>query len=528
MTDKEQAPQAEDQSAEVGRGALYLTITKLWFLLSGYLILFILPRVLGDGERGVALFGKYQVVNGFAAIFNALVVQGTMQAVSRFVGRDASQGDGVRRAAYRLQAMVGGGLFAVQIITAPYIAENVYNDPTLTTPLRCAAFILLFYSFYAIFVGYLNGSKLFKKQAIIDFSYSTLKVVGVLAGAWALQDVFSGEAGGVAGAFAGFATAAGAVAVMGFVFSGRATGPGDTGVRELFKFQLFTMAFTFVATWVARGDLQILKIRLGGAENTDLVDVLAGHYGAAQAFSTIPYQLVFAITLVLFPLVSAYAGRDDDRLRTYIRQTTRYAAMIAMMIVCLFVSCPERTVNVLFKPEYAPAAEALRVLCSGYFFYSIFFIMCAIITASGRPGISVALVGVVGLIQAGLAWVLVEEHQNIGIAAATTTGMIIGMILAHCYLKKTYGQGVMASMLFKVVAAGLVVGAAAHFLFARATFWGGSGVLANVGGTGIVSKGVTVGGFGVLCVVYLGLLLVLGVFDDEDKARFGKILRRSK
>ncbi|MCB1282176.1 MAG: oligosaccharide flippase family protein, partial [Salinibacterium sp.] len=432
------------------------------------------------------------------------------------------QADSVRRAAYRLQLILGGGLFLVLFLAAPIVAERLYDDPGLTTPLRCAAFILLFYAFYSVSTGYLNGRKLFKKQAVADFAYSTLKVFGILLGAWLLQ----GWVGGVAGAFAGFAAAAGCVMLIARRFAGPATGPGETSTRELFSFQTFTMAFTFVVTWVSKGDLQILKVALD--HDADRVNVLAGEYGVASQFATIPYQLVFAITLVLFPLVSAHAGRDPERIRLYIRQTTRYAAMIAMAVVCLFAACPERTVLILFKAAYLPAAGPLRLLALGYFCYSVFFIMCAVITASGRPRVSLALVGVVLAIQVVLGWALVDRYEGLGVALGTTLGMLAGLVLAQVYLVKSYGQGIVSSVLLRVVGSGLIIAALAQLLLARSTLWGGVGLLANVGGSGLVSKLVTVGGFSVLGCGYIALLMFLGVIDADDRARFTKMLRRGR
>ena len=514
-----QDKEAHDETQKVGRGALYLTMTKLWFMVSGYVIVFGLPRILGEGEAGKSLYGKYGVVNGLSAIINALVVQGTTQAVSRFVGRDPSQGDGVRRAAYRLQAMLGGGLFAIMFTTAPWVAGSLYGDPALATPIRCAAFILLFYAFYSIYLGYLNGSSLFKKQALVDFSYSTLKVAGVLGGAYLLKE----SLGGVGGAFAGFAAAALCVLLLGRFMAGPAKGPGETRVKTLFAFQTFTMAFTGVATAVTRGDLQVLKLALQG---TPGVDVAAGEYTAAQQFSTIPYQMVFAITLVLFPLVSAHAGRDHDRIRLYIRQTTRYASMIAMAIVCLFVACPERTLTILYRQEYATAAAPLRFLCFGYLFYSILFIICSIFTAAGKPAKSLGLVGSVLVLEVLLAWFFVKEYGQVGVAAATALSMFLGLVAGHVLMLKDFGQGLQLSKMARIFASGLVVGGLAHALLARATLWGATGVLSSVGGTGMLSKLITVGGFSVLGIFYLVLLSLTGVLDAEDKARFRKVLRR--
>ena len=523
MTDSKDRVQ-EDDARNIGRGALYLTMTKLWFMVSGYIVYFGLPRILGAGEEGKALFGKYQVAIGLASIANALAVQGTTQAIARFVGR--GKVGGVRAAAIKLQAILGGGAFLLIFFGAPIIADRLYSDDSLTTPLRCSAFITLFYSFYGIYLGYLNGSREFAKQALVDFSFSTLKVLGVLCGAALLKDVLDP----VSGPIVGWAGAALVVLVMGRILCGPARGGNDVSVGELLRFQMFTMLVAGAATAVAKADLQVVKIGLENFHDMtkDAIDAAAGEYSAAQVFATIPYQMVFAITFILFPLVTAASDNDLEKLKGYVKQTTRYAAMIAGLVVSLFVACPERTLMVLFRPEYAAGAGALRYLALGYFAYSVFFIMVSIITASGRPGVSFSLVIGTFVLQLLLGFPLVAAMGAPGAALATMIAMLSGLIAANVVAKKTFGQGAECSIMLRIVGCGAVVGLVGHALLARSTFWGGSGVLANIGGTGMVSKLLTVGGFSVLGLTFIILLVIVGIFSDEDKARFTKILKRGK
>ncbi|MFT7618582.1 MAG: stage V sporulation protein B [Planctomycetota bacterium] len=521
MTDPK-AESLEDDAQKIGRGALYLTGTKLWFMVSGYIIYFGLPRILGSGEEGKALFGKYQVAIFLASIANALAVQGTTQAIARFVGR--GKVGGIRAAAIRLQTMLGGGAFLLLFFSAPYIAEHVYDDTSLTRPLQCSAFITLFYAFYGIYMGYLNGSREFAKQALVDFSFSTLKVIGVLCGAFFLKNALDP----VSGPIVGWAGAALVVLVMGRVLCGPAKAGDDVSVKELFNFQIFTMLVAGAATAVAKTDLQVVKIGLAKFHDmpSAQVDAIAGEYSAAQVFATIPYQLVFAITFILFPLVTAASDNDREKLKGYVVQTTRYAAMIAGAIVPLFVACPERTLMVLFPPEFADGAPALRFLALGYFCYSVFFIMVSIITASGRPGVSFLLVAITFALQIACGAPLVAAMGANGAALGTMIAMFIGLLVANRFATKNFGQGVVCSVMIKIAVCGAIVGGVAHVLLARATLWGGHGVLANIGGTGIVSKLLTAGGFSALGVIYIFVLVKTKIFDDEDMQRFRKVLKR--
>ncbi|MEZ6195776.1 MAG: hypothetical protein R3F20_08610 [Planctomycetota bacterium] len=54
------AASAADETRSIGRGALFLTVTKFWFLASGFVIYAGLTKILGGGEgsRSSATTGR--------------------------------------------------------------------------------------------------------------------------------------------------------------------------------------------------------------------------------------------------------------------------------------------------------------------------------------------------------------------------------------------------------------------------------------------------------------------------------------
>src|ERR1051325_6621981 len=191
----QEAPPA-DVARVAGRGTIYITAAKLWFMASGALIYVALPRLLTPEQ-----FGLYQVVIGVVSIINAVVVTGTSQTVSKYISQEESKADSVKANALKLQIPVGGGLALSFFLLAPVIASYL-NDPRLANHLRLASLITLSYSFYAVFTGYFNGTKKFLTQAALDMTYSTLKLALIVL----LVSLGYGVGGGVGG----FALAAGA------------------------------------------------------------------------------------------------------------------------------------------------------------------------------------------------------------------------------------------------------------------------------------------------------------------------------
>src|SRR5207245_1343592 len=89
----------EQRAVSAGRGLLYITFAKLWFMVGGYAILFALPHVL---DRD--LVGQWSVILGWVSWPNNVMVNATIQGVSR----SGSVGQPSQRAALRLLLLVGG------------------------------------------------------------------------------------------------------------------------------------------------------------------------------------------------------------------------------------------------------------------------------------------------------------------------------------------------------------------------------------------------------------------------------------
>src|SRR5262249_23593140 len=221
-----------DVARVAGRGTIYISAAKVWFILSGSAIHFVLPRKL-SGED----FGLYQVVVGIVSVVNAVIVTGTSQAVSKYISEDVTRADAVKRKALKIQLVVGGvvslGFFAL----APVIADYL-SDPRLTSPLRVASLITFAYAFYSVFTGYFNGQKKFSTQAALDASYSTLKL------SFSVLLVWSGL--GVLGGVAGFAAAAFAILVISALVAGTGQRGVESRIRGLLSFQFYLLAFTLV------------------------------------------------------------------------------------------------------------------------------------------------------------------------------------------------------------------------------------------------------------------------------------------
>jgi O-antigen/teichoic acid export membrane protein len=185
-----------DVARTTGRGFLVITGAKAWFLLTGAVVNLGLPSFFDRfADQGAAAFGDFNLVMNLVSILNMVMIAGTLQAVSKIVSEVPAQAGSVVRQSLRVQLLLGVPIAAAFALAAP-LAAAAWRDPALTVPVRLSAGVVLMYSFYAVFVGYFNGTKRFTHQAGLDIGFATIKSLLILGA------VLAGF--GVVGAVVGF------------------------------------------------------------------------------------------------------------------------------------------------------------------------------------------------------------------------------------------------------------------------------------------------------------------------------------
>lgn len=422
-SDPPQEGPPEDTARTTGRGFLVITGAKLWFMVTGAVIQLGLPIFLGSPEK----FGVFKVVTEAISLVNMVMITGTLQAVSKLVSERPAQARRIVGQAMKLQLGLGVPIALAYFLLSPWIAQR-FNDATLTPLMRLSSVIIAAYAFYAIFVGYLNGIKAFVKQASLDITFATLKMVGIVG------LVLLGL--GVLGAVAGFVGASLIICVISGVWvwrllarqklkedaGARAPGPRD-GLKRLLGYLVLIMLFTFALNGLMRADLFLLKSitaevpeRLASADTVFklISNKFAGFYGAVLNIARIPYQGVIAVTFVIFPLISEATFRDDlARTRDYIRDTMRYCLLLIVSVGGLLALHSDAIIGGLYAVEYQAAAPALAILSVSIVFFALLYVATTMIIGSGHPVVAVVIMALAMAVSAGLNWwVLNEIHAQ--------------------------------------------------------------------------------------------------------------------
>lgn len=429
--------EAVDVAGLAGRGTIYITAAKVYFILSGYAIHFLLPRLMSVEE-----FGLYEVVVKAVSIVNAVVIVGTYQAVSKYISQEEDKADSIRIKALELQLLVGGGISLGFFLAAPVISSYM-NDSRLAGYLRLASLITLAYSFYAVFTGYFNGQKRFLAQAAVDMAYSTLKLAFILLLVWLGYGVWGG--------IGGFALAAASAFLIAAAAAGRAKRRGEVRARELLRFQVYLLLFTFVLNLLQKLDLMLVKAL--SSPDAAAASENAGYYSAAMNLANITYQVIASAAPIIFPLISrATFLQDRDEARTYIANAVRYTLMVMAAVATIFSANSSQAISFIYPQSYQAGRIALAIAAYGMLLFGLLQVFTTIISASGRPLVSL-MVGLMTLaLSAALNSALIPRYGIAGASAATAASMLFGALASGSYLWRSFGGFISPASLLRIAA----------------------------------------------------------------------------
>lgn len=468
---------SREKAVGAGRGLLFISGAKLWFMIAGYAIQFTLPRALTPEQYGV-----WGVALACVSVFNNVMVTASVQTVSRFVSQVPERAGVVVRAALWRNLVGGGIVMGAFIGGAPLVARHILFDPSYTPYLRVAGLITGCYALYAVFVGAANGLRHFHKQAGLDISFATLRAGFVIAAAIVTHSVLA--------SIGGFALASAAILLIAALWVG--TGPRspsdppmDAGVLE--RYFGWVAGYLVVVNLLMFIDGIFVKRLISASLGASHGDFEAGLYNSVQTIARLPYQLILAVTFVIFPMMSrATFEADALRARRYVLVTMRYSLVVVGLMAAPLAARPAAVMRLLFPALYASASAALPILLVGYVAFSLFNILGTILNSAGETRASLytglwTVLLCVGVVWGALHFTLGGSVQpSVAAACATTIAMLFGLLLAGVAVWRRFGAiaplGTTVRAVLGFIAA-LVVG---HFWPAHGFFVRPLGTLASL------------------------------------------------
>jgi stage V sporulation protein B len=430
----------DDTTRKAGRGGLAVAGAKVYFILLGLIQQILLPRVLGlDG------YGALSRVLSIASITYNPVTTMSIQAVSRSVVETPEQQlPGTVRRILSWHLLFGVVLALGFVLLSPTIA-GAAGAGHVETPLRILGAVLLIYAVYTPLIGVANGQKRFVVQAGLDITSATLRTIGLVVGAWiAKRTIDNGPIGSTIGFVASSLLV---LTVAGFVIGVGRNASSPLKLRAYLSLAVPLLLGQVLLNLLFQADLTLLgrfasEAALAANQPLARADALVGAYRATQLFSFLPYQILIAITFILFPLLaSAAQARDPEAVARYVRTGLRLALIIAGAMVSVTVGLAPRLLALMFGAEAAAlGGRALSLLAFGFGAFAIFGILITVLNSLKREReslwVTLFAVVVVAALCFGrargaalgeeLLW-LTAQATSAGLAAATA----IAAVLVH-------------------------------------------------------------------------------------------------
>lgn len=400
----------------MGKGTFYLLIAEVVFVISGWAIHIGAGRILGREYYGI-----FVILLSLLTLYRIFLQTGVNRAVSRYTSEEPARARLIRRQALKLQ-LSAGIFFGVLVWLAARPLAQIWQKEELIGYIRLTALFLPVFGVYSVYRGSLNGQKLFDREARISIFYSLLKVIFLFT----LIHLFADR---VVGAVGGYLLAVIAALLM----ARGSCPPADLDETDTFpisrivSFAVPVVLLSFSVSLIQSLDLFFLRALAG----KQVADQYTSFYGCAQQFAKIPYMILYALSLTLFPTIAAHAsraGREGITADT-IRRALRAGLLISLPAAALIGGSARELIGWIY-PTINGGGDALQFLIFGQTALALLFVLTTILTAGGRPWLSFSLMGAALFLDAALNRFLIPGSGLTGAALATTAASLAGMALA--------------------------------------------------------------------------------------------------
>lgn len=401
------SPNRQEEQKRAGRGGLVMLVANVYFILTGLVQQALLPLAIG-----VADYGALARVSAVSNVFNNVIVSSSIQGVSRVTAAAGVFEREALRATLRAHLAIAFIATGLLVAAAPVVA-HFQRAPEVLVPLVVMGGVLAIYGVYAPVVGYINGRRMFTRQASLNIVAATLRTGGMLALGW-LFAKRAGAIGQAAGTLPGLlgATVGACLAAFGvFLLAIRWTGTGKAwdgarprGVPDLGPYlriivpvmlaQLFVntlmqadifMLGRYVSLSAARESLRLTPGNVL-ADPARAANEWVAVYRACQLFAFLPYQLLFSVTQVLFPMLArAKQEEGDARVAELVGRGSRIGAIVCGLMVVVIVTMPGSLLRLAYNADIArEGAPALRLLVLGQAAFAMLGLTTTILVSLGR------------------------------------------------------------------------------------------------------------------------------------------------
>ncbi len=431
------APPAEQKREEgnaktAGRGGLAVLFAKAYFIVTGLAQQALLPKVLGH-----AGYGALSRVLAASNIVNNVVIASATQGVSRATAQATGAEALVRQ---RLLRWHLGAAAVVALAYAALVPGIVWfqHAPHIKLPLLTMAVVLLVYGVYAPMVGYLNGTRQFQKQAALDVLAATLRTLLLLFGGYLfVRQGQNGVLGAVVGASLASLVVVGIAAVVTRPQAGSARGSAPLPSLKAYAAGLLPVVLAQACTnAVMQADHLLLGRFLSEGASANTADEWLAAYRGCQLFAFLPYQMLFSVTQILFPMLAKVKAEGTPaELAQLVSRGTRLGAIVVGLLVSVVCALPGSLLAFAYDRTIAIRGQGpLHILALAQATFAILGLASTVLVSIGqeRKALRVTLIAL-GTVAAACIALVPGRPFGAPQLMASATAALLGLGLAMLY-----------------------------------------------------------------------------------------------
>ncbi len=425
----------------------WVTASEIVYNLSAYVIHAVMGRVLGPAE-----YGRYGLVVTLTTMTVVLFAQSVPTAMAKYLSEIFEANEGlipiIKRQTIKIQSVIVGSVTVIFFLISPLIAHWL-NDPSLTNLFRLSSLVIPAFALASFYFYYYTGIHKFKIQAFLKTTRGISRIVFIIGLALLLKKHGMALEGAILGYVA---------APLSIFIEARALDPykkvvkkGNFDWKKLAVFAwpvtIFLIAYQFLNTI----DLYLVKGILHS-------DFQTGIYNAAITVGTIPYNLFYALTIILLPSVSkTTSANDHSETKKIIGQSLRFMVMFLVPMCLLMSYFAGPIINIFYTSRYALSAPVMAVYVMAEGFLTVFYVLTFILNGAGKVKVpmTVAILGLV--LNTILTYFLIKSYGLMGAAVGTSIMAFIVMAVGLFYTYREFGYLFKLSSFLKITLASAIM-----------------------------------------------------------------------
>jgi O-antigen/teichoic acid export membrane protein len=422
----------------VGKGTIYNIIARLVFLISGFAIHITMAYYLTDPRD----YGTLGVILSMITIAYMFLSAGLPQATSKFIAQEEKHADAILKKALIIQCVFSAIVTAIYIGGIP-LWTFLLNDKSLTKYILVSAILIPLWGLLQIYLSYFNGKRLFGLQSFFLGLYSVGRFVIAFVLVLFGMKIF--------GVLLGFIISVSLTLILTTFSAKMKESDLEYNGRVLINFAIPLILFSIGSSLILNLDILLLKHFFPDSP-------IIGYYTGAMNLGKAPFSIFYAFSVTVLPTVAKALGDNDfEKARGLVNKNLSYLLFLSIPSATMVLATSEKLLDFVYPSAYTEASRSLGILIFSMSALAVLYSLSSIITAKGKPILSMIIIFLCIPVQVGLSLFLIPRYQMNGAAYSNLLTVSIGVMIASFFVFKYFKTLFDINRIAKTVVSSLII-----------------------------------------------------------------------